>query len=281
VCAYLEKSKQLWAIGFYTLPPERGDPRSIRAESVAREARGRVIPLLQPWSGVGPVAGKFGEGKYTEAVLQGYLQPQGFLPGVGEIPMSRHDLRALTFESPQMQTVFQVANEMKGMVMVHPRTSIAPRTQRSEIESALRKYPNALFLIHGWTTDLDLVLPLMSQYPNVYFTWDVQAMVTGPWTPKNLMDLGSAEGFLAEVNRIGVERILEESLRVALPRLQQHPDRIMWGTDQGMLWHFEDSVTDLIISISRQFIGRLPAEVQEAYAFRNAHRVFSRYLPAP
>jgi hypothetical protein len=33
-----------------------------------------------------------------------------------------------------------------------------------------------------------------------------------------------------------------------------------------------------VISLSRQFIGRLPADIQEKYAYQNAQRVFGRFL---
>lgn len=154
----------------------------------------------------------------------------------------------------------------------------------AEIEPAVRKYPDTIFLFHGGIPALDLVLPLMPRYPNVYFSWD-GVIFRGPWG--HLMNpegpgSGSAERFVADVNRIGVDRIVEESLKNLVPRLQQHPDRIMWGTDRGTPWHFDESATDLIIKVSRLFIARLPAELQEQYAFRNALRVFGGYLsPGP
>ncbi len=53
----------------------------------------------------------------------------------------------------------------------------------------------------------------------------------------------------------------------------------MWGTDLGDInWHYDEAVTDAIIRISRQFIGRLPADIQEKYAYQNAQRVFVRFL---
>ncbi len=34
----------------------------------------------------------------------------------------------------------------------------------------------------------------------------------------------------------------------------------------------------MVIKMSRQLIGRLPADIQEKYAYKNAQRVFGRFL---
>lgn len=235
--------------------------------------------------------GAFVRGEYTEAVLRGYLAPKGAFQGVGEIPMYTPDTQVITIESPYMQTVLRALNEMKGIVMIHPPEG--PRTGRTmelaEIEPVIRQYSDTTFLFHnGFPTFDRLVLPLMSRYPNVYFSMDV-----GIWlfsiegkggfllSPEGVGS-GSADRFLADVERVGRDQLLEEGLRKSLERLRQHPDRIMWGTDRSEPWNFEERATELIIEMSRQFIARLPLEVQEAYAFRNAQRVFGRYLgPSP
>jgi predicted TIM-barrel fold metal-dependent hydrolase len=88
----------------------------------------------------------------------------------------------------------------------------------------------------------------------------------------------TAERFLADVNRIGSDRLVEDGLTESAALLQKYPDRIFWGTDLGPTWHFEDSVTGMVIKISREFIGKLPTDVQEKYAYKNAQRVFGRFL---
>lgn len=253
-----------------------------RATTIIRGSRSRVVPLLQPWSPGAPILGAFRQGQYTEAVLRGYLQPQGLFQGVGEFPFYETDLQTVSFESRQMQTVFQLVSEMKGIVMIHP--SGDPRGRRmdlAEMSPSIRKYPNITFLFHGGTFSFDLALRLMSEYPNVYFTLDATHILLGPWG--HLMypegkGSGSAQRFMEDVNQVGVERILEESLKQALPRFEQYKGRILWGTDRAMPWHFDDSATELMITISRRFIARLPTELQENYAFQNALKVFERFL---
>ncbi len=84
------------------------------------------------------------------------------------------------------------------------------------------------------------------------------------------------------MNQVGLNAIIEDNLRRSAPWFQQYPDRILWGTDRAGEWMFGEPATELMIELSRKFIARLPAEVQEDYAFRNALRVFGRHLtPSP
>ena len=283
--SYLDRGKVDWAIGFYILPPNKSSSSWVStAETIISGARSRVIPLLQPsgpWS-------QFVSGQFTETVLRQYLHPQGLLRGVGEIVLSKPELQSVTFDSPQMQTVFQVVNELKGIVMIHPSAGPGVRsTELAEIEPAIRKYPDTIFLFHP-SNALSLVAQLMDKYPNVYYTMDVHGSlffgsgpgIFGAGVTLYPSDAGSnnAESFLAAVNRVGLDHIVEENLKRLTPWLQQYPDRIFWGTDLEGSWHFEQSVTDVLIRISRQFIGGLPADVQEKYAYQNALRVFGRFF---
>ena len=216
-------------------------------------------------------------GQCSEAELRQYLQPQGLYWGVGEMGN-----QSVTLDSPGMQTIFQVVNESKGIVMIHLSDGRLGRrpTELTEIEPSIRKYPDAIFLFHSiWT--FDLVAQLMSKYPNVYYSMDFAgSFFKGNGVRLYPKDAGSnnAASFLAAVNRTGLDYIVERNLKDLAPRLQQYPDRIFWGTDLSEPWHFEEPVTDVVISISRQFIGRLPADIQEKYAYQNAQRVFGRFL---
>jgi len=221
-------------------------------------------------------------GQFSEAELRQYLQPKGPLWGFGEIGLWREELQSVTFDSPHMQTIFQLVNEAKGIVMIHISTvSQGGRpTELTEIEPSIRKYPDVIFLFHNkWTWDL--VDQLMSKYPNVYYSMDFGASFRlGKGVSLNPKDAGSnnAESFLAAVNQTGLDYIVERNLQDLAPLLQQYPDRIFWGTDLAEPWHFDESVTDVVIRISRQFIGRLPADIQEKYAYQNAQRVFGHFL---
>ena len=280
--SYLDREKVDWAIGFYPFPPNKTMNMESNIASTITATRSRVIPLLQPsdsWA-------QFASGQYSEAVLRNHLQPQGLLQGVGEFVLYIPPLQSVTFDSPTMRTVFQVVNELKGIVMIHP-SNVARRgrpTELAEIEPSVRKYPEVIFIFHGQPEVFDVIVQLMSKYPNVYFTFDViNWLFTSRIARYNLMaPLGAAaetaERFLADINRIGSDQLVEDSLTKSLSRLQKYPDRIFWGTDLCESWHYEEAVTDVVIRISRQFIGRLPVDIQEKYAYKNAQRVFGRLL---
>ncbi len=282
--SFLDRNKIEGAIGFYYFTKDKSMSFASVAEAIIRGTRSRVIPLLQP-EGVGWT--QFASGYYDETVLRQYLQPQGLLWGVGEIALYWVPLQSVTFDSPVMQTVFQVVNELKGIVMIHPSNIRRGRpTELAEVEPSIRKYPDAIFLFHGNNEVFNLVAQLMSQYPNVYFTMDATCWYTSLMSDSLLYPTDAAadnaESFLTEVNRIGSDRLVEVGLQRVTPRLQQYPDRIFWGTDLCYPWHFEEPVTDVVISLSRQLIGRLPADIQEKYAYQNAQRVFGRFLtPKP
>ncbi|MFC2007945.1 amidohydrolase family protein [Chloroflexota bacterium] len=224
---------------------------------------------------------QFLRAQYSEADMRKYLQPNGPLWGFGETSLWQDEFQSVTFDSPRMQTLFQLANKAKGIVMIHAsNVSQGGRpTELSEVEAALGKYPDTIFLIHS-IGNFNLVAQLMSEYPNIYFTMDF----VGSFRLGRGVSLGAsagsenAESFLAGVNQSGIDSIVERNLRDLAPLLQQYPDRIFWGTDMSEPWHFEEPITDVISNITRQFIGRLPADIQEKYAYQNARRVFGHFL---
>ncbi len=76
---------------------------------------------------------------------------------------------------------------------------------------------------------------------------------------------------------IGIDKIVKQSINDTSAWFERYPDRIHWGTDR-VRWFWEEPVSDKFIEISRQYIARLPAEVQEAYAYKNAFHVFGKHL---
>ena len=233
----------------------------------------------------------FAQGLYDENLLRERVQPQGPFQGVGEITLYRSTFQSVAFADPQMQAVFRVVNEMGGVVMIHPRDRRNPSSpavwrpeDSTELEKVLQTYPNITFLFHGNADILEPhILPLMSKYPNVYYTFDVIHMVTSSWrfgAERILPPSGAPDApdqFLANVNRVGIDTIVEYSINDTRTWFKQHPDRILWGTDR-FSWMWEEPASETFIRLGRQFIARLPAEVQEAYAYKNALRVFGRYL---
>lgn len=156
----------------------------------------------------------------------------------------------------------------------------------------VRAYPNVTFLFHTSTSDVfeqDL-LPLVRSFDNVYYTFDWNHMIRGPWgflrvEPSRLADTAgqaaAAERFVQDVGRVGVGAIVEHNVVRLGGWLRQAPDRIMWGTDRSPESSYAGPVRDLMMEISRRIVVGLTPEHREAYAFRNALRAFGRYLDPP
>lgn len=277
--SFLDGGNVDWAIGFYLLPT--GSTISSIA-SIANAAASHVIPLFQDsnWSQF------FASEQYAASKLQQYLQPQGPYQGAGEIALYQTDLQSVTFDSPAMQAVFQAVDELKGIVMIHLSTANmgGRATELSEIEPSVRDYPDTTFLFHGRKEDMKLVAQLMSNYSNVYFTIDANdSIFTSKLVGYNLLfpagaAADTAERFLADIDRIGTEALVQNGLDNLTTLLEAYPDRVLWGTDLSYTWHFDNSVFDAVISLSREVIGRLPADLQEKYAYQNAQKVFGRLL---
>ena len=289
---FLDKNQVLWAIMFDILPPSLSPSIFSRRAEYIEGVQSRAIFL----HGVDIRTEVFAQGLYDEDLLRNRLQPQGPYHGIGEITLYRAEFQSVSFGGPQMEAVFRVVNEMGGVVTIHPRdgstdlpVQLPPwkmwRTEDSVgLKAAIKTYPNITFVFHGNSDVLvQHILPLMSDYPNIYYTFDVLNMMASPWK----FDMGriipledapdAVDQLLANVDQVGLDAIVEQYIKDTHNLFQQHPDRIFWGTDR-FSWMWEEPASDLLIRIGRRFIGRLPVEVQEAYAYQNALRVFGRYL---
>ncbi|MFC1943080.1 leucine-rich repeat domain-containing protein [Chloroflexota bacterium] len=228
----------------------------------------RVVTLFAP--------GSMCSENFSPALLRQYLQPQGPCWGVGECGLWKEEDQGIYFHSPQMETIFDEVNKAKGIVMIHFGDGDPGRLPNLiEITDAIDKYPDAIFLFHSIGT-FPRVAQLMDSYPNVYFTMDGASFSLG--SGAGLKSSDSAEEWLAAVNQTSLSCIVQRNFEDLAPLLQQYPDRIFWGTDFSEAWHYDESVTDLVTRIHRRFIGRLPADIQEKYAYKNAQRIFGRFL---
>jgi hypothetical protein len=158
--SYLDRNNIEGAIGFYYFEKDKSGSFVSTAEAIIRGTRSRVIPLLQP---EGDYWTQLASGQYNQAVLRQYLQPQGLLQGMGEVALYWPGSPSVTLDSPIMQTVFHVVNELKGIVMIHPSSvGMGGRlTELAEVEPSIRKYPDAIFLFHGNAEVFNLVAQLM------------------------------------------------------------------------------------------------------------------------
>ena len=282
----MDRNHVMWAIVFeYNTPlPDRPRERYLRNIEHIATTQSRVIHL----DGISASYDSFADGEYDEELLEERLQPRGPFHGVGEIALYWPQFETITFSGPQLQTVFKVVDAMGGIVMLHPREWDWDSTDPVELEEVVKSYPNITFLFHGHSSYMQhLLLPLMDKYPNVFFTYDVIYMLVngglegavGPVMPELWPEVPTdeVEQFLANVERVGMDTIVEWAIKDSALWFEKHPDRIFWGTDL-FYWAWAEPASDKFADIGRKFISELPEDLQEDYAYGNALRVFGRRL---
>jgi hypothetical protein len=183
--------------------------------------------------------------------------------------------------------------------MIHPRDQ-GKATTREEIAAVVGANPNINFVFHGHETQgtFQLIEPLMDEYSNVYFSidfpnWNVYWDGVSQNRPRRCDACSSIFwGSSQEASGSSATDVFQASLAaaggpaaaaargaaLAAEKIAEHPGRIMWGTDRFHVWHYDRTVSQSVIEISRLLIGALPPEVQQPFAFGNAEALFSSYL---
>jgi hypothetical protein len=293
LCRFLDKYGFSSALGFYALPaanPPRSNLVVQQAAPLIDGAKARVVPMLEMGVEVQDLFSSqstFAKGQYTEAVLQGYLAPAWAFQGVGEIP--ENVWMSPGIDSAPVQTVLRALNARKSVVMIHAWSApIGIDQQRAKVEADIRAAPNVTFLFHGGRTAFDVIEPLIQRYPNVYFSWDGgPGWMVGSWgslmhpgaTPQNPLGTGgSTQQLLADVQRVGADKVVSENLAFLTGILQKYPDRITGAMDLNAPWHFDDASAQLIVKIFRKIVAKLPADMQDRWAYKNAQRIFGGFL---
>jgi len=191
--------------------------------------------------------------------------------GVGELALYRPPWQANHLSDPPWASLFQWAAQKNMWLMIHPRSD-----QIDELETILAAYPNTKVLVHTAWNASDMPR-LLQTYANIYFTIDAATLISVE-QPSGSVDVlmspvtGGKDEF---IQRYDVERdaILLDSYQRWSPTMLAAPDRVMWGTDTFAAWHYDPAVYDRIMDFARRWTAMLPAELREAYAYRNAERL--------
>ena len=92
------------------------------------------------------------------------------------------------------------------------------------------------------------------------------------------MDSENGEVLVSLVDSVGRQKLAEHVYSEYSQEVIDHPGRLLFGTDFLEAWHFEDAGSDVIIDFARRFIGLLPEELQEGFAYKNGLKAFGKYL---
>ena len=246
-----DKEKVRGAIGFSIGIEPLLEETLKAAESVKMDSSGKISLFLMP------------QVFSTESLESIETTNKGLFAGYGEMTFYGQDYANTPPDSPVVMETYKVAEKHNLIVMIHPG-----RNQKSNIGNVLQKNPNVNFLLHGFEIENDIV-DLIDKYPNVYFSIDSAVL----YAMQGLF-MGSKGQFVSRF-----EQEFDVNMNRAVNKwksaVEKHPDRFMWGSDRGLLWHYDEDVSILFEEFGRAFIGKLDPSVQEKFAYENAEELIA------
>ncbi|MBI1970331.1 amidohydrolase family protein [Candidatus Woesearchaeota archaeon] len=189
----------------------------------------------------------------------------GVFDGFGEIVFYDPERPGATPDDKISLEINDVAEKHKFIVMFHPDDG-----QRRKVENAIQHNPNVRFLIHGHES-AEYISELMGKYPNVYFSLDSATL----YPIKGVFIYGPKERFVSQFRK-DFNTLLNSAVITWKGPIEQYPDRFIWGTDRAADWHFDEETSMLFEEFARAFIGKLPPDVQEKYAYKNAEKLLEK-----
>ncbi len=228
----------------------------------------------------------FAEGTYTRDLLDEWYPPNGPFDGFGEIPFYMDKLLGINPGDSQLDDIYPLVAESSGVMMAHPS-----EFQTAEDWAAvMSKYPEITFLFHGLKDfhgngpdERAAILELLDTYEgdNLFYTIDVGPLLHTLEIGNGRsigMDSESGEELASLVNSVDRQKLAEHVYSDYSQEVIDHPDRLLFGTDFLSAWHFEGAGNDVIIDFARRFIGLLPEELQEDFAYKNGLDAFRKHL---
>lgn len=202
---------------------------------------------------------------------------QSLLKGIGEL---EHYAWSVPVDDQDLLKLYDVAKEHNLTIMIHPKQG-----SYASLESVLKRYPNTTFIIHAFPEDFDEdtsdLEDLLDTFPNVYFGVEADHMMY--YKGWGLLYKFEEDGNSAAANFVDLfdekeTTILSSAKSRYYSLIKKYPTRFMWGTEMGLRYNHEPEVYDRTIKFSRRFIGGLPTNIQEDFAYKNALRILGSGL---
>lgn len=228
----------------------------------------------------------FADGTYTTELLEPWFPPNGPFDGFGEIAFYTDMLKEIGPLDPQLDDVYPLVAASGGVVMAHPSKD----HKAADWAEVMTRYPEITFLFHGipdfhgdGPDERAAILELLETYEgsNMFYSIDAGPLMHAPEIDNGGsigMDSENGEVLAALVDGYGRQRLAEHVYSEYSKEIIAYPDRLLFGTDFLEGWHFEDAGSDVIIDFARRFIGLLPEELQEDFAYKNGMNAFGKYL---
>lgn len=276
----LDRNGVTWFLGFFTFEDKPVEEILITTEGLGyavhavQEYPGRIFPYYNPGMGGEEIEdeGLLGDEltDLYEANLSAAEEIVGddFFKGLGELETMDW---SVAHNSDEVLSIIDVAEDHGINTMFHPVAS-----RLSQVEDIVERYPDMTFLIHLYRDDLadglDDLIQIMQERDNLYYTIDA-AHIAHYNNQDILYDAGSASAFISQFDRYYHE-MLEDAINDYEELVEAVPNKVMWGTEAGPDYAFDEDVYDRLVKISRELIGAMDEEDQEGLAYENAYRVF-------
>ncbi|MDP3765237.1 MAG: amidohydrolase family protein, partial [Nanoarchaeota archaeon] len=224
------------------------------AESVKMDSSGKISLFLMP------------QVFSTESLESIETTNKGLFAGYGEIAFYFVAQKGQNPDDQKYLDIYEVAGKNNLVVMMHPDAR-----QENSVGNAARKNPNVKFLIHGPEME-DPIINMMNNHPNVYYSIDA-ILIRIPPSPGGLLyTSNNKEEFILTFTE-NFDVLLNRAVKDWKEKIEQHPDRFMWGTDRAHKWTYDEEVSVLLEEFGRAFIARLEPAVQKKFAYENAERL--------
>ncbi len=163
-------------------------------------------------------------------------------------PRNERFARKISLKSPVINRMFEIANRHEKFIQLHLEGDL---DTLSELSEQLRAFPNAKVILSHCLpySGAETVQRLFDQHPNLF----CEISAGGP--VDKIASIFNAEGISPRFE----------------PVILRNVDRFLLGTDPCCgLDHLYD---DMILELRQYFLARLPKDVAEKIAFRNAERL--------
>lgn len=187
--------------------------------------------------------------------------------GYGEIAFYYGELQSQNPDDKRFMDIYETAAKHNLVVMMHPFVR-----QENEIKNVLQKNPNVNFLIHGPEIE-NSISNIVNDYPNAYYSIDallIRLPRAGP--PLYTSNKDEFKSKFAQ----NFDEYLDHAVKSWKSKIENNPDKYMWGTDRGYAWHYDEDVSEMLEEFGRAFIAKLDPEVQEDFAFKNAEKLLQK-----
>lgn len=249
----------------------------------------RFLPFAFGWSElreeldnlVGAFQDRFEDHPYVGV---GELGFKPFVTPEGEPPIQP--------DHPEALKLWDWAAEQDVPVMVHATSfddyawervkewdEFSDAPTKEHMANAMAHNRDTEFLVHATYThpedrDGPIVADALENNPNL--TYDISelhplAYGQGSFTEEEFQDRIEQEG--------GVEAIAEEFYQEHREILENYSDRLTWGMDAALEWHYQDEVLDTWVDVGRAVLGKLPEEKARNIGYRTAEDLFDIDVP--